>query len=196
MGAFLFSLYIASFLLPSVYSSFSFLALFFSPPLFFEPPHRPRVSPTRTGILRPPFLPGGHPRQEGEPAGWRPSPHASPNIDYLLTSRSQTRWALIIRAVAFICIFIPRQQRRSIMFRWRRSLEGAWTISRNEGPAAMATIWWGRQGYLKEFSCCSRSRQLRAGPGERQRGREKKGATARNAGYYNWTLANLLFIDF
>lgn len=40
----------------------------------------------------------------------------------------------------------------------------AWTISWNEGPAAIATIWWGRQSYLKEFSCRLCSRQLHTGP--------------------------------
>lgn len=47
----------------------------------------------------------------------------------------------------------------SIAFRWRRggSLLSMWTLSGNEGLAAIATIWWGRQGHLKEFSCCSYS---------------------------------------
>lgn len=68
------------------------------------------------------------------------------------TLRVQTCWALM-------CFYY---RPGFIMFRWRSSLKSAWTISWNEGPAAMATIWWGRQGYLKEFSCCSCSCQRRS----------------------------------
>lgn len=104
-------------------------------------------------------------------------PYAVQILIISYTLRAQTCWALIIRAAAFICIFIARERRRFIMFRWRRSLKSVWTISWNEGPAAMATIWWGRQGYLKEFSCCSRSRQHRAGPGEKTKKTGKKEGT-------------------
>lgn len=61
-----------------------------------------------------------------------------------------------------LSLFSAQQQHRSIAFRCRGSLSfslslSMWTLSWNEGLAAIATIWWGRRGYLKEFSCCSRS---------------------------------------
>lgn len=91
----------------------------------------------------------------------------------LYALRARTCWALIIRTAVFIRIFIARQRHRFIMFRWRRSLKSVWTMSRNEGPAAMATIWWGRQGYLKEFSCWFLSASRRSRGKDKEDGKKK-----------------------
>lgn len=157
----LISLHITSFLVPSVHSSVSLLIPFSrlstsAPPacVYFLLPWLSSLNKaaTATGLI----------------------PYAVQILIISYALRAQTCWALIIRAAAFNCIFITRQRHRFIMFRWRRSLKSVWTMSWNEGPAAMATIWWGRQGYLKEFSCCSRSRHIAPVQGKRQRRRKKR----------------------
>lgn len=98
----------------------------------------------------------------------------SANIDYFSLGEHTKRYSYMLLN-GFFFFLSAEQLCRSIVLRWRWGSEeegwwrgglspSMWTLSWNEGLAAIATIWWSRQGYLKEFSCYSRSRQLHTGP--------------------------------